>query len=195
MRRGAVGGWYAAPRCELALKSGRRLAKRSPVTHIVPVRNVATIHTLGYEKRDLAAYTALLKRAGVSALVDVRETAWSHKPGFSKTAFRAGLERAGIRYIHAKAVGNPKALRRRARSHEECLALFETHLEKHPHLEEEFDRILRDLLVEELRICLACFERHPDDCHRGILADRWAKRHRGRVEHLASDGCPRLVSV
>ena len=65
-----------------------------PVTHIVRVRNIATIHTLGYEKRDLAAYIAPLKRAGVSALVDVRETAWSHKPGFSKTAFRAGTSLA-----------------------------------------------------------------------------------------------------
>ena len=165
------------------------------MTHIERVRNIATLHTLGYEKRDLADYIALLKRAGVSALVDVRETAWSHKPGFSKTAFREGLERAGIRYIHASGVGNPKVLRRRARSHEECLALFEAHLDRHPNLEEEFDRVLRELLLEELRICLACFERHPMDCHRGILAERWAKRHRGRVEHLASDGCRRLVSV
>lgn len=159
------------------------------------MRNVATIHTLGYERRDLAEYIGLLKRAGVSALVDVRETAWSHKPGFSKTAFQRRLERAGIRYVHARIAGNPKAIRRRARTHEQCLALFEAYLDKHSEIEVEFDRIMRGLLLEELRICLSCFERHPDDCHRGILAERWARRHRGRVEHLSPDGCRRLVTA
>ena len=154
-----------------------------------------TLLTLGYEKRDLAGFIALLREAGVSALVDVRETAWSHKPGFSKTALREALERQGIRYVHVRAVGNPQMLRRRARSHEECLALYEAHLDRRPELEQEFDSVLRGLMLEGFRVCLACFERHPDDCHRGILADRWSKRHRGRVQHLAPEGCRRLVSV
>lgn len=158
-------------------------------------KTVATLLTLGYEKRDLPAFIEILRRAGVTALVDVRQTAWSHKPGFSKSAFRAGLERRGIRYLHIPEAGNPKTVRAQARSHEECLLRFEAHLEAHPECEAVFDRALGELLIEERRVCLVCYERHPGDCHRGILAARWAARHDGQVEHLASEGCKRLVSA
>jgi uncharacterized protein (DUF488 family) len=41
---------------------------------------------------------------------------------------------------------------------------------------------------------MTCFERHPEDCHRSILADRWQQRGRRRVQHLATDGCDRLIA-
>jgi uncharacterized protein (DUF488 family) len=155
--------------------------------------NVATILTLGYEQRDLPGYIRLLRRARVGVVLDVRETAWSHKPGFSKTKLAEGLGKAGIRYVHAAVAGNPKALRRQAQSHADCLAGFERHLDRNPRIEVEFDALIGECLQREERVCLLCFERHPGDCHRGILVDRWARRHGGQAEHLAPDGCRRLV--
>ena len=52
---------------------------------------------------------------------------------------------------------------------------------------------LGQLGVSHRRIALTCFERHPGDCHRGILAEAWAALHDGEVEHLGPDGCRRLL--
>lgn len=155
--------------------------------------NVAAILTIGYEKRDLAECLQLLRAAQVDVVLDVRETAWSHKPGFSKTKLAEGLARAGIRYVHAKVAGNPKELRRQAGTHADCLHAFDRYLDRQPEVEQAFDGIVRECLLKEERVALLCFERHPGDCHRGILADRWAERHSGRVEHLGPNGCKRLA--
>lgn len=149
--------------------------------------------TIGYEKRSLDEYIDLLLSSGVEVVVDVRETAWSHKPGFSKTALSAGLKAAGIAYVHLRAAGNPKWLREAARDHAECLALYRSYLTHHPEVLASLAETLREQGVSHRRIALTCFERHPEDCHRGILAEAWAARDGGAVMHLGPDGCRRLV--
>jgi uncharacterized protein (DUF488 family) len=149
--------------------------------------------TIGYEKRSLEEYLHLLLEHGVEVVLDVRETAWSHKPGFSKTAFAQGLNGVGIEYFHLRIAGNPKWLREAAASHAECLQLYRSYVEGHPEVLEALDETLGQLGVSHRRIALTCFERHPEDCHRGILADEWAARHAGEVEHLGPDGCRRLL--
>jgi uncharacterized protein (DUF488 family) len=149
--------------------------------------------TIGYEKRSLEEYIDLLLEDGVEVVVDVRETAWSHKPGFSKTAFSAGLKAAGIGYLHLPAAGNPKWLREAAGSHAECLALYRSYVEHHPEVLDVLAASLREHGVSHRRIALTCFERHPEDCHRGILAELWARRYGGEVLHLGPDGCKRLI--
>jgi uncharacterized protein (DUF488 family) len=149
--------------------------------------------TIGYEKRSLDEYLHLLLEHGVEVVLDVRETAWSHKPGFSKTAFAEGLNRVGIEYFHLRIAGNPKWLREAATSHAECLQLYRSYVEGHPEVLDALDETLGQLGVSHRRIALTCFERHPEDCHRGILADEWAARHALEVEHLGPDGCRRLL--
>lgn len=151
--------------------------------------------TIGYQKRTLDEYIEILLQNGVEAVLDVRETAWSHKPGFSKTAFSTGLSAVGIAYQHLPVSGNPKWLREAAGSHAECLALYRSYVRHHPEVLESVDAVLWDLGVSHRRIALTCFERHPEDCHRGILADLWVQRRGGEVLHLAPDGCRRLVSA
>lgn len=155
---------------------------------------MATLHTIGYEKRDLGAYIAVLREAGVTVVVDVRETAWSHKPGFSKTAFEAALAEYGIAYVHARFAGNPKALRTRARSHAECLRFYRDWLNDRPEIVEELDALVVGALACGENVALTCFERHHDDCHRSILAEAWQSIDPSRdVEHLAHDGCKRMI--
>jgi uncharacterized protein (DUF488 family) len=149
--------------------------------------------TIGYEKRSLDEFIDLLLTNGVEVVLDVRETAWSHKPGFSKTAFSSGLQAVGIAYVHLRAAGNPKSLREAASSHAECLALYRDHVEHHPEVMESLDEALRSHGVAHRRIALTCFERHPEDCHRGILAEGWAARSGGEVLHLGPEGCKRLI--
>jgi uncharacterized protein (DUF488 family) len=152
-----------------------------------------TLYTIGYEKRSLGEYVQILSAAGIRVVVDVRETAWSHKPGFSKSSFRAALAEAGIEYHHARFAGNPKALRRTARSHAECLRRFGDHLEETPAIRAGLEALIQEYLKAGKRVALTCFERHPEDCHRGILAAAWARGRRRRVEHLEPDGCARLI--
>jgi uncharacterized protein (DUF488 family) len=67
------------------------------------------------------------------------------------------------------------------------------YVEHHPEVLESLSAALREHGVTHRRIALTCFERHPEDCHRGILAAEWTARHRCDVLHLGPDGCKRLV--
>lgn len=150
--------------------------------------------TVGYEKRSIDEYVNLLREHRVQVVLDVRESAWSHKPGFSKSAFSAALAKAGIRYVHAQFAGNPKWLRSMADDHGDCLDLYRDYLDEHPEIMDALDAVLRAEGVARRRIALTCFERHPGDCHRGILADEWAERCDRRVSHLEPDGCKRMLA-
>src|SRR5690606_31379274 len=98
--------------------------------------------TIGYQLRDLNEVVARLQEAGVDVLIDVRETAWSYKKGFSKTHLREALEEVGIEYVHARFVGNPKDIRRKADTHEACLVAYSEYLGERPELIEQFDELV-----------------------------------------------------
>lgn len=155
-----------------------------------------TLCTLGYQQRSIDDFIALLREAAIDVVVDVRDTAWSHKPGFSKAAFSASLAGAGIEYVHAGFAGAPKWLRSIADTHREILELYGWYLGEFGEIVTTFDELVAGQHAAGKRVCLTCFERHPDDCHRSILADRWRRAGRSRtVIHLATDGCKRLVTA
>ena len=156
---------------------------------------VPTLYTLGYEKRTQAEFIDLLVHAGIGVLIDVRETAWSHKPGFSKTAFQAALGRVDIHYVHASFAGNPNWLRRTADTHAECLEWYRWYLNQFEEIATGFDALVEPWIARGTRVCLTCFERHPEDCHRSILAADWEQRGPRKVVHLATEGCRRLVAA
>jgi uncharacterized protein (DUF488 family) len=150
-----------------------------------------TLYTIGYERQSIQAYIAALTRAGVTVVVDVRLTAWSYRRDFSKTSLTQALALAGIAYFHADFAGNPKEIRMSARTHAECLIAFSEYLDEADYVLDLLDVLLGDLHCAGETVCLTCYERHPDDCHRGILASRWAATRPVRVEHLEADGLPR----
>ena len=152
------------------------------------------IYTLGYEKRSFDEYLALLKEAEIDVVIDVRETPWSRKPGFTKARMTALLGQAGIKYVHAGFAGNPRALRKTATDHADALAKYREHFTASPDVLDELEALVTLHQAAGKRVALTCFERHPDDCHRAVLADAWVARRRGRKAiHLAPDGCARLV--
>lgn len=147
------------------------------------------VFTIGYQQRNLKELIDELKHAGVDTLIDVRETAWSRKPGFSKSQLHNALSGHGIEYIHAPVAGNPRRFRRQARSQEECLALYSGYLSESPKVLREFHGLLATRFAADKRICLLCYERDPDDCHRSILLERWSESRNASVSirHLATD--------
>jgi uncharacterized protein (DUF488 family) len=133
-------------------------------------------NTLGNKATNKRDYIAALEAANVSLVVDVRETAWSYKPGFSKAPLKVGLGRAGIDYLHLKSAGNPSKNRKTARSVKECLSRYLRHLRAKPECLDELSVILNRASREGKNICLTCFERHPDECHRSIIVAELERR-------------------
>jgi uncharacterized protein (DUF488 family) len=154
-----------------------------------------TLYTIGYEKRSFDEYVALLKDAGIGVVIDVRETAWSHKRGFSKVGMTASLAAAGMEYAHARFAGNPRRIRTEAKDHAGMLAGYRDHLAESPGIIGQLDDLVSGYANAGKRAALTCFERHPEDCHRGILAELWSEQRGGTVVHLGPEGCPRMVAA
>jgi uncharacterized protein (DUF488 family) len=161
---------------------------------IQPAPPQASVFTLGYQLRSIDEYVRELQDADVGMVVDVREVAWSHKRFFSKTKLRTFLGNHGIGYVHLPFAGNPKELRRSARSHADCLKEYDRLLASSPELVDRFAEHLSEWLEDGLRPCLLCYERHPADCHRTRLLERAVQRIDGPVvvQHLGVMGAPRL---
>ena len=136
-----------------------------------PVRSngaVATLFTTGYEQHTPETLVAALRSASVRRLVDVRELPLSRRPGFSKTALAAALGDAGIDYVHARALGNPKRYRDLYRSGR----VREGETGYRAHLRDDGRESLIDLAgtLEGAPTCLLCLEEDPVRCHRTIVA-------------------------
>jgi uncharacterized protein (DUF488 family) len=142
------------------------------------------LYTLGYQGVDVDTYVQKLKAAGVGIVADVRETPWSHKRGFCKNIFSAELSKAGIEYVHVKSAGNPKENRRTAPDMAECLRRYRTYLKANPTGVNDLVDVVRMAASRKRTVCLVCFEKNVEDCHRSILVDAMKKEIRIRSVHL-----------
>lgn len=167
---------------------------RAAKPKVLPPYKGQSLYSLGYQLRDIDEFLQALHAARIDAVVDVRLTAFSRKAGFSKGRLSDELGGLGIDYFHADFAGNPRELRRGSDSHAEVLENFEAYLEQNPSVVSELATMVRKI-GNHRRVCFICYERHPDDCHRGVLVRAW----RGLadrdfpVDHLAVEGAPRLI--
>ena len=139
--------------------------------------------TIGYEGCTIDGVLKTLVDARVGLLIDVRAVAASRKPGFSKRQLAAGLDAAGIRYVHLQGLGTPKPGRDAVRAgHPERMEpIFREHMTS--------DRAQAELaqakvLAREQRACLLCFERDHTTCHRRFVADMVTEETGQTVSHL-----------
>ncbi len=139
--------------------------------------------TIGYEGCTIDGVLKTLVDARVGLLIDVRAVAASRKPGFSKRQLAAGLDGAGIRYVHLQGLGTPKPGRDAVRAgHPERMEpIFREHMTS--------DRAQAELaqakiLAREQRACLLCFERDHTTCHRRFVADMVTEETGQAVTHL-----------
>jgi uncharacterized protein (DUF488 family) len=139
--------------------------------------------TIGYQGCTIAAVLAELKAARVGLLVDVRAVPMSRKPGFSKRQLAAGLDEAGIAYVHLQGLGTPKPGRDAVRAgHPERMEpIFREHMRS--------DRAQAELaqakgLARTRRLCLLCFEQDPMTCHRRFVAEMISADTHQPIVHL-----------
>jgi len=143
------------------------------------------LFTIGYEQTPSKAVLDELESAGVKLLVDVRAVTSSRRPGFSKKQLAAGLDERDIAYVHLKGLGTPKEGRLAARSgnYDVLQKVFAKHL-KTPQAKEDLDE-LSALVKKAGPVCLLCYERNHEHCHRRWIAEIIEERDGVRVENLA----------
>jgi uncharacterized protein (DUF488 family) len=143
------------------------------------------LFTIGYEQTPSKAVLDELESAGVKLLVDVRAVTSSRRPGFSKNQLAAGLDERGIAYVHLKGLGTPKEGRLAARSgnYDVLQKVFAKHL-KTQQAKEDLDE-LSALVKKAGPVCLLCYERNHEHCHRRWIAEIIEERDGMKVENLA----------
>ena len=142
------------------------------------------LFTIGYEQAKPDAVLRELKRAKVALVVDTRAVAASRRPGFSKRQLAAALDDAGIAYIHLQKLGTPAEGRQAARSGDldTLWRIYDQHI-KTPEAQEALAELIA-LIKAGKRVCLLCYERDPNECHRSRIAALVKKRTRVKVEDL-----------
>ena len=142
------------------------------------------LQTIGYEGTTIDAVLDRLRAAEVKLLIDVRAVAASRKPGFSKRQLAAGLDGAGIGYVHLQGLGTPKPGRDavRAGHPERMKPIFMAHMQGDRPQVELAEAIG---LARGTRACLLCFERDHTTCHRALVAEMIVAETGQTVTHLA----------
>lgn len=144
---------------------------------------IPKLFTIGYQGSTPTDLIDRLRDAGVERVVDVRELPLSRRRGFSKSPLAEALTRAGIRYEHVRALGNPKPYRERYKSGDSKggAQAFRRHLHNGSH--DALHELAESIPSE--KTCLLCFEESHVDCHRSVIAGAIAERlPRVAVVHL-----------
>ncbi|GEC14769.1 DUF488 domain-containing protein [Nitrobacter winogradskyi] len=144
------------------------------------------LFTIGYEQTPANAVLDELQRAGIKWLVDVRAVTSSRRPGFSKNQLAASLGDRGIAYLHLRGLGTPKPgrLARRSGKFDLLREIYAAHL-KTPQAREEIDE-LSALVRQSGPVCILCYERDHQHCHRRWIAETIETRDGVTVENLAA---------
>jgi uncharacterized protein (DUF488 family) len=129
------------------------------------------LYTIGYEGISLESYINRLLENDIKLLCDVRKNSFSMKYGFSKSQLTKACNGVGIKFIHISAVGINADKRRELNTQADYDRLFDEY--KQTVLVEATDEQneILNLLKEEKRIALTCFEANIDQCHRKHLAE------------------------
>jgi uncharacterized protein (DUF488 family) len=142
------------------------------------------LFTIGYEQAKPDAVLGELKRAKVNLLVDTRAVAASRRPGFSKRQLAASLDERGIAYLHLQKLGTPAEGRQAARAGDFATLwrIYDKHI-RTPGAQDALGELIA-LIKSGKRVCLLCYERDPNECHRSRIVALVKKRMRVRVEDL-----------
>ena len=161
---------YYASRSEIADKVLRQ-AEYERVCKTRNITDIPCLFTIGYEGMTIDAYINVLLANNVKVLVDVRKNPLSMKYGFSKTKFADYTRYAGILYFHIPELGVPSKLRQNLSSPNAYNTLFDFYYtEILPNQKDAIAR-LRNILAEQKRVAITCFEENPQFCHRHKIVE------------------------
>jgi uncharacterized protein (DUF488 family) len=183
-------------------------------------RAAIEVFTIGHSTRTTEEFLALLAAHGIERVADVRTIPRSqHNPQFNREALAAAVRRAGIGYIHFKALGGLRHARKDSINlgwQNMSFRGFADYMQT-----PEFARAIGRLIgfARKKRIAILCAEAVPWRCHRSLIADAllvrgvavqhilsgrsarphtltpWAKVEGTRITYPAADGEANLPAV
>ncbi len=153
------------------------------VEKATPKDEETTLFTIGYEGISLEMYLQKLVRNNVKLLVDVRKNPLSMKFGFSKTLLKRYCNSLGIEYLHIPEVGINSDKRQQLETQADYDRLFADYRKSTLAETTEAQQHILDLLRQNKRIALTCFEAEPCQCHRSHLANA-IEQSPGFIYHL-----------
>ena len=152
--------------------------------------------TGGYGHTETSFFDSLAA-AGVDVLVDVRQRRGMRGRQYAflnSRALQDELQRRGIAYLHLKALAPPAVLRSVQKETDQKSGITKR---ERAHLSPEFASAYRTGVLESVdgdevlqsmtqfqRPCLFCVERHPDACHRSLVAEWLGRRTGCFIRHL-----------
>jgi len=141
------------------------------VKNAKPKSTKTVLFTIGYEGISLEEYLVRLLKNDVKVLVDVRNNPLSMKYGFSKTLLKRYCESIGIRYVHIPEVGIHSEQRQELNTQADYDKLFTVYRKQNLIKTTKAQTDILNLLKENKRIALTCFEANICRCHRKHLAE------------------------
>jgi uncharacterized protein (DUF488 family) len=136
-----------------------------------PKNDQTILFTIGYEGISLEEYLNRLIRNDVKILVDVRNNPLSMKYGFNKNQLKRFCENLGIIYLHFPEVGIQSEQRQELNQQSDYDRLFAIYRENNLTKTITTQHTILNLLKEQKRIALTCFEANICQCHRKHLAE------------------------
>jgi hypothetical protein len=136
-----------------------------------PHSNKTVLFTIGYEGISLEEYLVRLLKNDIKILVDVRNNPLSMKYGFSKTLLKRYCESLGIKYVHIPEVGIQSEQRQELNTQADYDKLFTVYRKQNLAKTTKAQTDILNLLKENKRIALTCFEANICQCHRKHLAE------------------------
>ena len=121
-------------------------------------------YLIGYEGRDIDAFLHVLIENNIQHVIDVRNNPRSMKFDFNKKRLETMLSKVNIRYSHIPELGIAKEGREHLQNQSDYENLFQQYANELPHLRPYLDQIIE--LGKSERICLMCFEKDLQMCHR-----------------------------
>jgi len=136
-----------------------------------PSKSERVLFTIGYEGISLEEYLNKLIVNDVRVLCDVRKNSLSMKYGFSKNQLQNACKGVGIEYRHVPEVGIDSDKRQELSTqadYDKLFAFYRTNVLKS---EVSQQKEILNLLQQNRRIALTCFEANICHCHRKHLAE------------------------
>lgn len=141
------------------------------VSKCKPFNDINALYTIGYEGISQERFLNKLIQEDIKVLCDVRRNPLSMKYGFSKNQLLNACNGVGIDYVHVPEVGIASVKRQKLESQSDYDNLFKDY-NNGLGSESSLNGIekITDLLHENNRVAITCFESNIDQCHRKHLA-------------------------
>jgi len=150
-------------------------AEYRAVELVKPSFNSTVLFTIGYEGVSLEEYLNKLIVNGIKMLCDVRKNSLSMKYGFSKSQLKHACEGVKIQYVHIPDLGIESDKRQELHTQSDYDVLFSQYRNDTLTKTRPQQEYILELLKENKRIALTCFEANICQCHRKHLAEAVSK--------------------